>query len=264
VARGTLPLVLFFHAYDDGDPRDYRSWIDHLVRRGAIVVWPDWQPTDAAATDFARVLPDTLAAVDAALGELGRPGHPQPDLDRVAAVGHSYGAILAAAYAAHAAARWLPVPMALLLAMPGCSALPPAACEAMGSVAALPASTLVLDVTGTDNTVAAADPAWLWVQLGAVPADRKDFVTLRSDAHGAPPLAADHFVAATDGWAVLNAFDWYGTWKWFDALMSCSFVVQDCRYALGNTPEQRFMGTWGDGMPVEEPVITEEPGTPTP
>jgi hypothetical protein len=29
--------------------------------------------------------------------------------------------------------------------------------------------------------------------------------------------------------------------------------------ALGNTPEQRFMGTWSDGVPVTEAVVTDDP-----
>jgi hypothetical protein len=88
---------------------------------------------------------------------------------------------------------------------------------------------------------------------------------LIGDDHGQPPLVADHFVAMTTltyfGASVgaLNAFDWYGTWKWLDALMSCSFANQDCQSALGDTPQQRFMGTWSDGVPVTEPQVSEAP-----
>jgi hypothetical protein len=73
-------------------------------------------------------------------------------------------------------------------------------------------------------------------------------------------------VALTAGFAqaYVDALDWYGTWKWADALMSCSFAGKDCQYALGDTPEQRFMGTWSDGVPIAEPQVTEDPGTPTP
>ena len=41
--------------------------------------------------------------------------------------------------------------------------------------------------------------------------------------------------------------------------MTCSFANEDCEFALGNTPEQRFMGTWSDGVPVAEPIITDDP-----
>ena len=60
---------------------------------------------------------------------------------------------------------------------------------------------------------------------------------------------------------------WGGPWKWLDALMSCSFANQHCDTALGNTPQQRFMGVWSDGVPVVEPQVTDDPilaATPTP
>ena len=31
-------------------------------------------------------------------------------------------------------------------------------------------------------------------------------------------------------------------------------------YCLGNTSEQRFMGLWSDGTPVEEMIVTDDPG----
>jgi len=86
-------------------------------------------------------------------------------------------------------------------------------------------------------------------------------VQLVTDAHGWPSLRAVHIQAlAGHGVGYLpDAFDWYGTWKWLDALMGCSFAGEWCEYALGNTPEQRFMGTWSDGVPVAEPIVTDEP-----
>jgi hypothetical protein len=45
--------------------------------------------------------------------------------------------------------------------------------------------------------------------------------------------------------------------------MSCSFVSQDCQCAQGNTPEQRDMGRWSDGVPVAEAQVVVDPGTPS-
>ena len=48
--------------------------------------------------------------------------------------------------------------------------------------------------------------------------------------------------------------------------MSCSFANQDCQVAFGNTPQQRFIGTWSDGVPVAEAQVTKDPAvsaTPT-
>jgi hypothetical protein len=60
-----------------------------------------------------------------------------------------------------------------------------------------------------------------------------------------------------DPLVALDALDWYGTWKLTDALMACAFAGDWCDYALGDTPEQRFMGAWSDGVPVQELAATD-------
>ena len=41
-----------------------------------------------------------------------------------------------------------------------------------------------------------------------------------------------------------------------DALFACAFDGTWCEFALGNTPGQRSMGTWSDGVPVVEMQVT--------
>lgn len=53
--------------------------------------------------------------------------------------------------------------------------------------------------------------------------------------------------------------DYYGLWKLFDALTDSAFYGRNREYALGNTPQQRFMGQWSDGVPVKELVVTDRP-----
>jgi hypothetical protein len=96
-----------------------------------------------------------------------------------------------------------------------------------------------------------------------VPLEQRDLVTLVSDTHGVPWLLATHEqaeAASPDDAAYASiapdALDWYGTWKLLDALMGCAFDGEWCEYALGNTPEQRFMGTWSDGVPVAEALVS--------
>jgi hypothetical protein len=267
---GPLPFVLFLHGFDLVDPESYHVWIDHLVRRGAIVIYPDYQAANlpfnhltVAAVDRSAP-PMIAAAVRDALTQLAAPGHAPPDLSKLVVVGHSLGATLGADFAGRAAPG-LPVPAALLLMMPGC----PPSCD-LSHLARIPATTRVLVLVGSQDDVAGEDAAKrIWDELGQIPADHKDFIRLQSDDHGQPPLPADHFVSLTTqvvlagtAFGDLNGFDWYGTWKWLDALMSCSFAGQDCQVALDNTPEQRFMGAWSDGVPVAEPQITDEPGPP--
>jgi hypothetical protein len=56
-----------------------------------------------------------------------------------------------------------------------------------------------------------------------------------------------------------DAIDFYGLWKLFDALCDAAFSGKNREFALGNTPQQRFMGKWSDGSPVKELVVTDKP-----
>jgi hypothetical protein len=53
--------------------------------------------------------------------------------------------------------------------------------------------------------------------------------------------------------------DYYGVWKLFDALCDAAFFGKNREFALGDTPQQRFMGKWSDGVPVKELVVTDKP-----
>ena len=53
--------------------------------------------------------------------------------------------------------------------------------------------------------------------------------------------------------------DYYSTWKLFDALTDYAFYGINGEYCFGDTPEQRFMGLWSDGTPVNELIVTDTP-----
>src|SRR5688572_22766385 len=54
-ASAPLPLVVFTHGWGAVNPAHYQAWIDHLVRRGAIVIYPRYQ-------DSLRAKPDTFTS----------------------------------------------------------------------------------------------------------------------------------------------------------------------------------------------------------
>jgi hypothetical protein len=66
-------------------------------------------------------------------------------------------------------------------------------------------------------------------------------------------------VSSADPSALVNALDYYGLWKLFDALCDAAFYSRSREYALGNTTKQRFMGRWSDGVPVKELIVTNKP-----
>jgi hypothetical protein len=98
-------LVIFFHGQGgptEATPQNHRPWIDHLVDRGAVVVYPRYE------LDYSKaVLDPAVEGVQTANKQLGLKGVP------VMALGYSRGAALAVEYAAVAAKRGVPIPDAV-------------------------------------------------------------------------------------------------------------------------------------------------------
>jgi hypothetical protein len=279
----SAPVVAFFHGWSAMTPGGYAGWIDHLVRRGSIVIYPRYQESLATPTDaFTK---NALTALQLAFEELSRAGHVAPRLDRIAAVGHSVGGLLAANYAALAAPYGLPAPRAVMSVEPGKTwGFPDWTLVALEDLSAVPAETLLLSVAGDVDIVALdIDAKRIFHEATQVPVENKDFVLVRTDTYGSPDLNADHFAPASPGWlgpgtgratrivtrgslrpipetgGIGDALDFYGFWKLFDALMDAAFLGTNREYALGNTPQQRHMGFWSGGRPVRPLQITDQP-----
>jgi hypothetical protein len=161
--------------------------------------------------------------------------------------------------AVRAQAAGLPTPKALMILEPGRGLLfgrPGMPCD---DYTRLPASALLLVVIGdTYSTNALFWPAAKIFQAAPIPAANKNFVSMVSDHHGAPALVADHVSAcgqAGNRRFPVNALKYYGYWKLCDALCDAAFFGRNREYALGNTPQQRFMGRWSDGTPVKELIV---------
>jgi pimeloyl-ACP methyl ester carboxylesterase len=297
----TAPVVVFLHGWGGMNPMYYGAWIDHLVKRGNIVIYPRYQAS--LLTSIQEFTPNTLTAIKAALDVLQtEAGHIKPDLNKFAAVGHSMGGLLAASVAALASDSGLPRVTALMSVEPGITEAPIS--FPLADLKKLPAETLLLAVAGDQDTlVGTVDAKRIYKESTRVPASNKDYVTLVSDLHGTPGLQASHRAptaynndydsgegigggpaeAADSGsdragglptrridgpqirgrerieTMMINALDFYGTWKLFDGLCDAAFYGKNREYALGNTPQQRFMGVWSDGVPVKELKITDNP-----
>ena len=117
---------------------------------------------------------------------------------------------------------------------------------------------LVLPACG-DPAAPPAPEQILAYQATAVPLENRDHVTILSDYHSPPALVADRFAPNCLTSADANAFDVNGYWKWFDGLNAAAFYGRYREYALGNTPQRRFMGTWPDGTPIVEPIVSDSP-----
>ena len=284
----TAPLIVFLHGWGGMNPLYYGAWIDHLVKRGNIVVYPRYQAN--LLTPMKDFTPNALIAIKNAISRLqSEKGHVRPDLNKFATVGHSAGGLLAASIAALADESRLPRVRAVMSVEPGITEEPISI--PLADLRKISADTLLLALAGDqDSLVRDADAKRIYYESTRIPADNKDFIMLVSDTHGTPTLLAGHRAptaldksydsgegftgaAGTDriGDApqisrrvrpetmMVNALDYYGTWKLFDALCDAAFNNKNREYALGNTPQQRFMGLWSDGVPVKELKVTDKP-----
>ncbi len=61
----TAPVIIFCHGWAAIPPHGYQAWVNHLVMRGNIVLWPNYQ--DSPLTPTRQALPNALAGVKAGL-----------------------------------------------------------------------------------------------------------------------------------------------------------------------------------------------------
>jgi dienelactone hydrolase len=254
-----LPVIAFLHGYVGVDPErdNYIDWITHLVRRGNLLIFPVYQARNSK--DGASYTDNALAALKAALPRLQDGSHARPDLSNFLMVGYSAGGVIATNLTAQAEKNGLPVPKALFAVSPGgcanCSifAVRNFTLDQPSELAAIQPTTKMLVLVGNQDVVVGKSASSLiWQNTPQIPAANKNYLEFQSDNHGLPELVADHGMATRHP---PDAFNFYGIWKLFDGLESCSIEAKLCEVALGNTPQQRNLGQWSDGTPVKELLV---------
>ena len=264
-APESAPVVVLLHGWGALDSRGYRAWINHLVRRGNIVIYPRYQA--GILTPPETMTGNTVAAIKSALDELKKRGHVAPDEAKLAVVGHSLGAVIAVNLAAEGKRAGIPQPLAVMSIEPGDSKGSRTAQRfgrevksVLTDYSTIPKGTLVLVVVGEeDYHVTDRTAKVIWDGVAHLPKEDRDFITVGSDRRGTPALVAGHFFPAAPesgveipGFSGVDALDYYAAWKLLDGLTDAAFYKKNRQYALGDTPEQRFMGNWSDGIPVKE------------
>ncbi len=234
------PLVIFLHGWSAMTPDTYRGWVNHLAKRGNIVVYPRYQAK--LLSPASEYFPNVAASVRDALEVLAQPGHVQPDLDRVALAGHSAGGVQTANYVVLAASEKLPVAKAAMIVEPaqgkdgGFKIIPMEDCEKFAATLKL-----IVMIGDADGIAGEGCARTIWRSTKHV--QERAFVTVQSDAHGMLPLKADHLAPISWSRPATDALDWLGYWRTFDALMDAAFSGKP----LAVDPS---MGAWSDGVPV--------------
>jgi len=144
------PVIIFLHGWGGTNPLYYGAWIDHIVRRGNVIIFPRYQ--SSILTRREDFIPNSLDSVKDAFARLqNEGGHVRPDMTKVAAVGHSLGGVLAASVAALASESGLPTVRALMSVEPGLTRSP--AKVPMADLKKIESTTLLLSVAGDRDTL---------------------------------------------------------------------------------------------------------------
>lgn len=112
-----LPLVIFLHGWQGANPKNFGALIDHLVRRGSVVLYPVYQRgSNDAPQEITTIAKRSLAQTIEWLVH-SHPGRVMTD--RALYFGFSMGATMAINLAAHAPGNGMPSASMLLLSAPG-------------------------------------------------------------------------------------------------------------------------------------------------
>ena len=265
--RPPHPIVILLHGYTATDPAFLGAWIDHVVRQGRVVIFPDYQIEDPLGEPPLEYTGNMIDGITAAMAELETGDHVDTRRDDLAVAGYSMGAVLALNYAAMAVGLGLPVPIAVMAVTPGgCTGCGgPGGSNEFGvpyrDLSRIETATKLLLIVGEDDDFVGARPAQLaWEQTAQIPADNRDYLVARSDDHGTPALVADHsFPSNAGSLTEVDALDWYGTFKWLDGLSGCAVQPPICDDTMNGGATQLDMGEWSDGTPVLPPLVVDDP-----
>lgn len=288
----SAPVIAFLHGYTGVDAKVYGNWIEHIVRRGNIVIYPVYQ-TSLMRPDL--YVANALAALKQAFHVLEEPGHVHPDAQaNFAFVGHSLGCPISANLAAVAQAEGLPRPKALMACHAGDTNVMKNLPALLTSPRNIPDLLMLVVVGMDDHLIGDVTGREIFNLSTRVKPENKNLIFVPSDDYGRPALRSNHFapLALNDAYAngarlsiglesknlpgplssrltsqinrgasmpasfgKTDALDFYGYWKWFDALTDAAFYGRNRDTALGDTDKQKFMGNWSDGDPVERATV---------
>lgn len=257
-------VVVFLHGYGAINPMIYGDWLEHLVRKGNIVIYPRYQKK-IFPPRTRRFAEQAVTGIQNALDTLSNGHHSFPITQYFSLTGHSYGGALAANLSANYKEYQLPKPVAVLLCSPGTG---PFKGALLDSYEDIPAETkLLVMISEKDKTVgdklgkkifATATNTidkHLILQLQDRRFKDRDIRAGHNESYSINPkfdfgkrTIVTRRAAKTSR---LDPVDYFGYWKFLDALHSCTRAGHYCNYALGNTFEQAFMGYWSDGMTVK-------------
>lgn len=261
-------VIVFNHGYGVFNPGPYGQWIEHLVKKGHVVIFPKYQLNDASLPS--GYTPNAITGIQDALLELAsNPNRVKPRMEHFGIIGHSYGGVISSNLVTEYAAYGIPKPQCFMLCQPGTGGINSGR---LNSYTAMDTSYNALIVVGSGDIVVGNSFGREIMDSTNIPTSHKNYITHYPDNLGNPNVEATHneplasnndydggtvSTVITGGYIAskIDAVDFYCYWKLADALLSCTFYGEDCNYAFGDTPEQKYMGQWSDGTDLELLVV---------
>lgn len=211
-SEAARPIVVFVHAPGAISPKYYGAWIEHLARKGNIVVYPRYE-FEIGKTKYSDMAVEAAKGVKEALAGLDTEAEVKLDRSKLAVVGHGGGAVIAANLAAVAAEQGLPSPRLVFGAMPAKPAAERGKGLPLADLSGLDPKTVLVMLVGDRDTVAGEGGGRQVIRAASgLPVERRLLVKVPSDNHGQPALAASHYApvapsSAYDLQAIAGALD---------------------------------------------------------
>ncbi len=260
-------VIIFNHGWGALNPACYGKWIEHLVRKGNLIIFPKWQYDLNTFPQY--FTPNATTAVKDAVNELAGNNHVKPRYYNTAYIGYSFGGVISANLAILADSAGIPAPKALLVCNGGNGGTQG---SLLPTYSDMPDIKLLIISGENDVVVADTFGRMLFDSTMMVNPLFKNHITQYYDGHGSPVIEATHnepiswdsaywssdffdnnwVVNASYGVSKSDAVDFFCYWKFADAIADCAFYGTNCQYVFCKTPEEKFMGNWSDNIPVKE------------
>jgi dienelactone hydrolase len=253
------PVIIFIHGYIGQNPDEFEPLLRHIVSLGYTIIYPSYSFLPKADTP-GKVL-DKYGYLYSGIEKAARILSWRIDTTRVGFFGQSFGAgaIPAITYKLVNEKKWGKNGVFLFITAPWYSFdITEEQIKKFPSTAKL-----LMQVYDDDQINDHAMAVDLFNAL-PIPASEKDYMTMYSDSLDGYVMQANHFVpyGPENIYGDLNALDYYGIYKNFDALADYTFTgnMVAKNIALGNgSVDQVYMGMWSENKPVKIATVTDTP-----
>ena len=286
-----LPVTIFLHGWLGMSPRNFGALIDHVARRGSIVIYPVYQ--DGDRTPPQQVTGLAAIGIGNALAYLERKHPGLADTSKTLYSGFSMGATIALNFAAQPERYAVPPPSAVVAIAPGDArhiAHGPLAQSIIGPLEKIPSNLPVAILSGLEDTgIGVSTARQIAPRLCHILEDRRVLMFFPPGGSDEKPVRAGHgspgapdsrydFRSAQSVDVLMprrgyyevssstNYLDFYGYWRVIAGAFDWVAMGRYPTEVFSDVASQTAMGLDGDGRPnplalIEQPCPPAVPGS---